>query len=178
MKTHSAQRIAIFIDVQNLYHSAKNLFKARVNFENLIKAAIRDRQLVRIFAYVVKSDVGEDASEGKVLSGEAAFFDALEKLGIELRVKDIQIYASGFKKADWDVGMAVDAIRLSPSVDTVVLATGDGDFIPLVEYLQAHGKLVEVMAFSKSASGKLKETVDEFIDLGEKPRIFLLRAPK
>ncbi len=178
MKTHSAQRIAIFIDVQNLYHSAKNLFKARVNFENLIKAAIRDRQLVRIFAYVVKSDVGEDASEGKVLSGEAAFFDALEKLGIELRVKDIQIYASGFKKADWDVGMAVDAIRLSPSVDTIVLATGDGDFIPLVEYLQAHGKLVEVMAFSKSASGKLKETVDEFIDLGEKPRIFLLRAPK
>ena len=178
MKTHSAQRIAIFIDVQNLYHSAKNLFKARVNFENLIKAAIRDRQLVRIFAYVVKSETSEDTGEGKVLSGEAAFFDALEKLGIELRVKDIQIYASGFKKADWDVGMAVDAIRLSPSVDTIVLATGDGDFIPLVEYLQAHGKLVEVMAFSKSASGKLKETVDEFIDLGEKPRIFLLRAPK
>ena len=178
MKTHSAQRIAIFIDVQNLYHSAKNLFKARVNFENMIKYAIKDRQLVRVFAYVVKSETGEDASEGKVLSGEAAFFDALEKLGIELRVKDIQIYASGFKKADWDVGMAVDAIRLSPSVDTIVLATGDGDFIPLVEYLQAHGKLVEVMAFSKSASGKLKETVDEFIDLGEKPRIFLLRAPK
>jgi len=178
MRTHPAQRIAIFIDVQNLYHSAKNIFKARVNFENLIKTAIHDRQLVRIFAYVVKSETGEDAAEGKALSGEAAFFDALEKLGIELRVKDIQIYASGFKKADWDVGMAVDAIRLSPSVDTIVLATGDGDFIPLVEYLQAHGKLVEVMAFSKSASGKLKETVDEFIDLGEKPRIFLLRAPK
>lgn len=178
MKTHSAQRIAIFIDVQNLYHSAKNIFKARVNFENLIKAAIRDRQLVRIFAYVVKSETGEGVAEGKALTGEAAFFDALEKLGIELRIKDIQIYASGFKKADWDVGMAVDAIRLSPSVDTIVLATGDGDFIPLVEYLQAHGKLVEVMAFSKSASGKLKETVDEFIDLGEKPRVFLLRAPK
>src|SRR3989344_3716286 len=117
MRTHPAQRIAIFIDVQNLYHSAKNIFKARVNFENLIKTAIHDRQLVRIFAYVVKSETGEDAAEGKALSGEAAFFDALEKLGIELRVKDIQIYASGFKKADWDVGMAVDAIRLSPSVD-------------------------------------------------------------
>ena len=164
MRTHSAQRIAIFIDVQNLYHSAKNIFKARVNFENLIKAAIRDRQLVRIFAYVVKSETGEGVAEGKALTGEAAFFDVLEKLGIELRLKDIQVYASGFKKADWDVGMAVDAIRLSPSVDTIVLATGDGDFIPLVEYLQAHGKL--------------KETVDEFIDLGEKPKIFLLRAPK
>lgn len=178
MRTHSAQRIAIFIDVQNLYHSAKNLFKAKVNFENLIKAAIRDRQLVRIFAYVVKSETGEGVAEGKALTGEAAFFDALEKLGIELRIKDIQIFSSGFKKADWDVGMAVDAIRLSPSVDTIVLATGDGDFIPLVEYLQAHGKLVEVMAFSKSASGKLKEMVDEFTDLGEKPKIFLLRALK
>src|SRR3989339_676227 len=165
MKTHSAQRIAIFIDVQNLYHSAKNLFKARVNFENLIKYAIRDRQLVRVFAYVVKADTSEDNVEGKVISGEGAFFDALKNLGIELRVKDIQVYASGFKKADWDVGMAVDAIRLSPSVDTIVLATGDGDFIPLVEYLQAHGKLVEVMAFSKSASGKLKESADEFVDL-------------
>jgi len=177
MKTHSAQRIAIFIDVQNLYHSAKNLFKARVNFENLIKYAIRDRQLVRVFAYVVKADTSEDNVEGKVISGEGAFFDALKNLGIELRVKDIQVYASGFKKADWDVGMAVDAIRLSPSVDTIVLATGDGDFIPLVEYLQAHGKLVEVMAFAKSASGKLKESADEFVDLAEKPRVFLLKAP-
>lgn len=169
MKTHSAQRIAIFIDVQNLYHSAKNIFKARVNFQNLIRYAIQDRQLVRIFAYVVKSENSEE-------TGEAAFFEALEKLGIELRVKDLQIYPGGFKKADWDVGMAVDAIRLSPAVDTIVLATGDGDFIPLVEYLQAHGKLVEVISFSKSASGKLKEAADEFVDLGEKPKVFLLKS--
>ncbi|KKT86115.1 MAG: hypothetical protein UX26_C0001G0027 [Parcubacteria group bacterium GW2011_GWC1_45_9] len=168
MRTHPAQRIAVFIDVQNLYHSAKNLFKARVNFENALKYAIQDRQLVRVFAYVVKSENPEE-------TGEQSFFDALEKLGIELRIKDIQVYPGGFKKADWDVGMAVDAIRLSSSVDTVVLATGDGDFIPLVEYLQAHGKLVEAMAFAKSSSGKLKEKVDLFIDLGEKPRIFLIK---
>lgn len=163
---HKAQRVAIFIDVQNLYHSAKNLFRARVNFKNVIKEGVGDRQLVRAFAYVVKT---EDTP------GEAAFFEALEHIGIELRMKDIQIFAGGMKKADWDVGMAVDAIRLAPSVDTIILATGDGDFLPLVEYLQGHGKQVEAMAFAKSTSEKLKEEADEFTDLGTQPEKFLLK---
>ncbi|MEW5805449.1 MAG: NYN domain-containing protein [Patescibacteria group bacterium] len=167
--SHQAQRVAIFIDVQNLYHSAKNLFKAKVNFENAIKYAIKNRALLRIFAYVVKT---EDTP------GETAFFDALKSFGIELRIKDLQIFPGGMKKGDWDVGMTVDAIRLAPSVDAVVLATGDGDFTPLVEYLQAQGKFVEVMAFSKSASSKLKEQADSFIDLGEKPKTFLLPGSK
>lgn len=164
--SYRAQRVAIFIDVQNLYHSAKNLFKAKVNFKNAVKAAIGERELLRIFAYVVRT---EDTP------GEAAFFEALKSLGIELRIKDLQVYPDGFKKGDWDVGMTVDAIRLAPAVDAVVLATGDGDFVPLVEYLQAQGKFVEVMAFAKSASSKLKELADNFIDLSEKPRIFLLK---
>lgn len=155
---HKAQRVAVFLDVQNLYHSAKNLFRARVNFKNVLVQAVAGRQLVRAFAYVVKS---EEAT------GEAAFFEALEQLGIELRMKDLQIYPGGLKKADWDVGLAVDAIRLSPAVDTVVLATGDGDFLPLVEYLQGHGKEVEVMAFGKSASAKLKEAADDFADISD-----------
>jgi uncharacterized LabA/DUF88 family protein len=161
----SAQRVAIFIDVQNLYHSAKHLFQSRVNFKNVVTEAIGGRQLIRAFAYVVKT---EDTP------GEAAFFEALEHIGIELRIKDIQVFASGIKKADWDVGMAVDAIRLSPSVDVIVLMTGDGDFLPLVDYLQGHGKRVEVMAFAKSASTKLKEAADEFTDLGESPNKFLI----
>jgi uncharacterized LabA/DUF88 family protein len=160
------------MDVQNLYHSAKNLFKARVNFDNMIKRALNDRQLVRIFAYVAKSD-GIDP-ERETPTGESAFFDALENIGVDLRMKDLQIYADGAKKADWDVGIAVDAIRMAPAVDVVVLATGDGDFIPLVQYLQNLGKRVEVIAFARSASLKLKEAVDEFTDLGENPRQFLL----
>lgn len=164
---HKAQRVAVFIDVQNLYHSAKNLFKARVNFKNIIEQAVADRQLVRAFAYVVKT---EDTP------GESAFFEALEHIGIELRVKDIQIFTGGIKKADWDVGMAVDAVRLAPGVDTIILATGDGDFLPLVEYLQDHGKQVEITAFAKSASIKLKEEADDFFDLGEDPKRFLLKT--
>src|SRR5581483_12341055 len=73
---------------------------------------------------------------GSDLSSEAAFFEALEKAGLELRMKDLQIYAGGMKKADWDVGMAVDAIRMSEFLDVIVLVTGDGDFIPLVDYLK------------------------------------------
>lgn len=155
---HKSQRVAVFIDVQNLYHSAKNLFRARVNFKMVLQQAVAGRQLIRAFAYVVRSDEA---------TGEGAFFEALVELGIDLRMKDLQIYAGGMKKADWDVGMAVDAIRLAPAVDAVVLATGDGDFLPLVEYLQGHGKQVEVMAFAKSASGRLKEIADEFVDLSD-----------
>lgn len=169
---HKAQRVAIFIDVQNLYHSAKHLFKARVNFGNVIKEALSGREPVRMFAYVVKSE-GIETERPAV--GESAFFEALSDLGIELRMKDLIIYAGGSKKADWDVGMAVDAIRMSESVDAIVLMTGDGDFLPLVEYLQAHGKQVEVFAFGKSANGKLKETADIFVDIGERPRLFLIK---
>ncbi|MDE1970729.1 MAG: NYN domain-containing protein [Patescibacteria group bacterium] len=163
------QRVGVLIDVQNLYHSAKNLYNARVNFKELLNAATAKRRLVRAFGYVVKSDIP---------AGEASFFDALEKSGLELKMKDLQIFPGGAKKADWDVGMAVDAIRIAPSLDTVVLITGDGDFIPLVEYLKNIGKQVEVIAFGKSASGKLREAADEFIDLGEDPSRFLLTIHK
>lgn len=162
---HKEQRVAIFFDIQNLYHSAKNLYQARVNFQEVLKTAISGRKLIRAIGYVVKSETAE---------GESSFFDALEKIGIELRMKDLQVYAGGFKKADWDVGMAVDAIRLANSVDSTVLITGDGDFIPLIEYLQGLGKQVEVMAFGRSASLKLKEEADEFFDLESQPNKFLI----
>lgn len=162
------QRVAIFIDVQNLYHSAKNLYQARVNFREILKTAVGGRQLIRAFAYVVKTKTGE----------ERPFFDALINLGIETRVKDLQEYYGGMKKADWDVGIAVDAIKTSPSVDVIVLVSGDGDYVPLVEYLKNHGKRVEAIAFGKSTSSKLREEVDEFIDLEETADKYLLKKSK
>ncbi|MBU6141770.1 NYN domain-containing protein [Patescibacteria group bacterium] len=159
------QRVGIFVDIQNLYHSAKNLYHARVNYKELMKELVADRNLVGAYAYVVKSETAE---------GEAAFFDALEKAGLQLRSKDLQIFAGGQKKADWDVGMAVDAIRMCEPLDVVILVTGDGDFIPLVEYLRVgKGKTVEVAAFGRSASGKIKEVADEFIDIEKLPRVIL-----
>lgn len=162
---HIGQRVAVLIDVQNLYHSAKNLYQSRVNFREILKLAVSQRNLIRAFAYVVRTKSGE----------EKAFFEALIKLGIETRVRDLQEFFGGLKKADWDVGIVIDAIRIAPSVDTLVLASGDGDFISLVEYLKNQGKRVEVIAFGKTTSSKLKEVADEFIDLEENLEKCLLK---
>lgn len=160
------QRIAVLIDVQNLYHSAKNLYGARVDFAQVLKAAVAGRKLIRAIAYVIRTETGE----------EKAFFDALERMGIEVKMKNLQIFPGGLKKGDWDVGMAVDAIKLGHSLDTVVLATGDGDFIPLVEYIKyATPASAEIVAFGRSASGRLKEIAEGFIDLEEAPEKYLLK---
>lgn len=162
---HTGQRVAVLIDVQNLYHSAKNLYSGRVNFQEILKTAVAQRSLIRVFAYVVRTKTGE----------EKPFFEALTKLGIETRVRDLQEFFDGLKKADWDVGITVDAIRISPSVDTIILASGDGDFVQLVEYLKNQGKRTEIIAFGRSSSAKLKEVADEFIDLGKTPEKYLLK---
>ena len=162
---HPHQRVGVFIDVQNLYYSAKNLYRRKVNFGNILQEAVAGRQLIRAIAYVVRTESKE----------ETPFFDALYNLGIEKREKDLQIFFSGLKKADWDVGLTVDAIRLAPSLDAVVIVSGDGDYIPLIEYLQkSTGKHVEVAAFGETASSKLLEIADSFVDLSENKEKFLI----
>lgn len=176
---HKGQRVGVFIDTQNLYHCAKNLYQSRVNFGAILKEAVAGRTLIRAVSYVVTTESGEEKN----------FFDAMGKMGIEIKTKDLQVFVSGSKKADWDVGLAVDAIKLAPRLDAVVIVSGDGDFVPLVEYLKIHsGNQVEVIAFGKSTSSRLKEIADDFIDLGNNPRKYLLnrnssssrpaRAPK
>ncbi len=162
---HKEQRVGVLIDAQNMYHSAKNLYDARVNFAQVLKKAVGGRKLIRAIAYVIKTESGE----------EKHFFEALTKAGIETRVKDLQIFIGGLKKADWDVGLTIDAVKLAPQLDVLVLVTGDGDFVPLVEYLKAHGRQVEVIAFSKSASSRLIEAADDFVDLGEDSDSYLIK---
>ena len=158
------QRVGVFVDVQNLYYSARNIYNARVNFNEVLKAAVGDRKLIRAIAYVVQADMPE----------EHTFFEALEKAGFEVKAKDLQTFAGGHQKGDWDVGIAMDIIKLMNKLDVVVLASGDGDFVPLLEYLQMSGQFTETVAFGKSCSGKIKELTDHFIDLDENPRKFLM----
>ena len=165
---HKDQRVGVLIDVQNMYHSAKNLYQARVNFREILKTAVSGRKLIRAIGYVVTTETGE----------ERAFLEALEKSGIEVKSKELQIFSGGMKKADWDVGLAVDAFELSRKLDSIVLVTGDGDFVPLVEYLKTQGQQVEIIAFAKSASHKLQELADDFIDLSKNPEKYLIKAPK
>jgi len=150
-------RVGVFVDVSNMYHSAKNLYKSRVNFRELLKLVTANRELVRAVAYVIKSDTKE----------EKAFFEALEKAGFELKSKDLQVFPGGMKKGDWDVAIAIDAITLSKQVDVVVIVSGDGDYEPLVDYLKFSGLIVEIAAFGRSASGRLIEASNNFLDLEE-----------
>lgn len=162
---HNGQRVGVLIDVQNLYHSAKNLYKSRVNFREILRLSISNRNLIRVFAYVVRTKTGE----------EKPFFEALTNLGIETRVRDLQEFYGGQKKADWDVGIVIDAVRMASRVDAIVIVSGDGDFISLVDYLKNQGIRVEVIAFGRSASAGLKEAADEFIDLDKDQKKVLLK---
>ncbi|MCD5396576.1 MAG: NYN domain-containing protein [Candidatus Pacebacteria bacterium] len=163
------QRVAIFIDTQNLYHSARNLYGANVNFKNILKDALGNRALIRAIAYVITTESKD----------ESPFFEALEKAGIETKTKDLQIFFGGAKKADWDVGIAIDAIRLAPKVDAIVIVSGDGDFVPLVEYLKfSTGVQIEVMSFLQSSSAKLLEATDHFTDLSINKSKYLIYKNK
>ena len=164
-KKHLEQRVGVLVDVANMYYSAKNLHSAKVDFGRVLGEATAGRKLIRALAYVVRADV----------EPEQDFFNALTKQGYEVREKDLQIFYGGAKKGDWDVGISVDAIKLADKLDVVVLVTGDGDFIPLVKYLQDNkGCRVEVVAFGKTTSSKLIETADDFLNLDESTQKFLI----
>lgn len=161
---HPAQRVGIFIDTQNLYHSARSNYKSHVNYRALLEAAVANRHLVRAFAYVIRSE-GQD---------ESKFVDALAELGIEIREKDLQVFYSGEKKADWDVGIAIDIVRMSEKLDAVVLVSGDGDFTEVLKYVRSRGLRAEVMAFKKTTSSTLLTETDLYTDLGANPGKFLI----
>lgn len=165
MIKHREQRVGVFVDVANMYHSAKNLYSAKVNFKEVLREAVANRHLIRAIAYVIRSESEE----------EKGFFGALDSQGFEVKAKDLQVFAGGAKKADWDVGIAVDAIKLADRLDSIILVSGDGDYVPLVTYLKENkGCQVEVIAFGKTTSAKLLDAADDYIDLGADLKRFLI----
>ncbi|MFH0891759.1 MAG: NYN domain-containing protein [Candidatus Falkowbacteria bacterium] len=166
MIKHKDQRVGILVDVSNMYHSAKNLYKSRVNYKEVLRSVVAGRKLIRATAYVIKTESEEETS----------FFEALSQQGFEVKMKELQIFAGGAKKADWDVGIAMDAIKLGKKLDVIVIVSGDGDYVPLVSYLQnTMGCLVEIAAFKQTASSRLIEESDDFLNLSEDKR-FLLKT--
>lgn len=167
MNTYPNQRVGVFVDVQNLYYSARAMYESNVHFGRVLEAAVKGRQLIRAFAYVIKSEAPK----------EQGFFEALEKAGFEVCSKDIQVFTDGQKKGDWDVGIAVDAIKTADRLDTIVIASGDGDFVPLINYLKENkGCRVEGVSFGRSTSAKLLEVLDSFVDLDAEPRHYLFKS--
>ncbi|MDA3802982.1 MAG: NYN domain-containing protein [Patescibacteria group bacterium] len=164
MLKHKEQRIGILVDVANVYHSAKNLYGKKASFNEILKEAVADRKLIRATAYAIRTENNE----------EAPFIEALEQQGFEVKLKDLQIFAGGSKKGDWDVGITIDALKLANKLDVIVIVSGDGDYLPLVSYLQNNkGCLVEIMAFKKTCSSKLIEEADDFTDLSAEKRFLI-----
>lgn len=164
MIKHKEQRVGILVDVSNMYHSAKNLYGHKANFKEILTKAVAGRKLIRATAYAIRTENKE----------ETPFVEALSQQGFEVKMKDLQIFAGGAKKADWDVGIAIDAIKLADKLDVLVIVSGDGDYLPLVSYLQNNkGVLVEVMAFRKTCSSRLIEEADDFTDLGSNKKFLI-----
>lgn len=161
---HKNQRVGVFVDVQNMYYSAKNLYNDKVDFEELLDAAVMDRELIRASAYVIAANTKDENN----------FFDALRRIGYEVKIKELKEFYGGEKKGDWDVGMSIDAIQQAKKLDTIILVTGDGDFEVLVQHLKAMGCRVEVMSFKKSSAKEIREVADNFIDMDENPDRFLV----
>lgn len=174
MLATNARRVGVFIDVQNMYYSARNLHQKKVHFSNIVKHAVGDQQLIRAMAYTISTKGGE----------EEAFFEALEKEGIEVIAKDLLEYNSGSKKGDWDVGITIDVVRSLDMLDVVVLVSGDGDFVPLGDYVRTHGRIFHVASFRESTSGMLVDSADIYTNLSSDKKKFLIpnrrtsKAPK
>ncbi|MBI2415327.1 MAG: NYN domain-containing protein [Candidatus Kerfeldbacteria bacterium] len=151
------QRVGVFIDIQNMYYSAKALFGQKVDFGKVLERAVGERRLIRGIAYVIRAENEQ----------EQPFFESLKKRGLEIRAKALQTFYGGNKKGDWDVGIAMDVMRLAAKLDVVVLVSGDGDFADLLKHVKALGCRAEVMAFGPSSSSLLRAETDEFIDLAE-----------
>ena len=163
---YKGHRVGVFVDVQNLYYCAKNLYQSFPNYKALLNEAARERQIVCAFAYVVSANIPKQED----------FFEALRSAGIEVKQKDLQVFPGGIKKGNWDVGIAVDILRYMDKIDVVVLASGDGDFTELLEYLRNRGVKTEVMSFGRTTSKKLIETADEFIDLDQSAEKYPYRS--
>ncbi len=165
MSIHKDQRVGVLVDIQNLYYSAKVLYKRKVNFNAILKDVVGERKLIRAIAYGIATEEGL----------EEKFFDALVKVGYEVKTKDLQIFPGGAKKGDWDVGIAIDAVKMSKSLDVIILASGDGDYLPLVEYIQnTTGCRVEVVAFAESSNSKLIDFANTFYNMSDNKKRFLL----
>jgi uncharacterized LabA/DUF88 family protein len=161
---HPNQRVAVLADAQNLYHTAQSVYSRNIDYSALLEKSVQDRELTRAIAYVIQADSPD----------EERFFEALGDIGFETKIKELKTFGDGSKKADWDVGMSLDAVTLANHVDTVILCTGDGDFSRLCSHLRHEGVRTEVTSFAESTSEELLAAADSFVDMSERPDTFLL----
>ncbi|MHC4916693.1 MAG: LabA-like NYN domain-containing protein [Planctomycetota bacterium] len=151
------QRVGLFVDVQNMFYSAKHLYQAKINYRRLLEDLSGGRQLVRAVAYLVtKPEVDQ-----------TAFVDALTRLGYEIKIKYLKIRPDGSAKGDWAMELSLDVMAMAPRLDTVVLVTGDGDYVPLIDRLKVMGVRTEVVGFPQNTATELMNSAHAFVAIDD-----------
>jgi uncharacterized LabA/DUF88 family protein len=178
-----AERVAVFVDGANLYHSIKNYYKGILDYGRLLSTAVWDRKLLRATIYIVEKQETDDAQG---TPSARSFVYNLNKFGYKVRSKPLIVHetltAEGERtvshKGDWDIGIVVDMMRLSNHADTYALVSGDGDYVEAVEYLQSEkGIRVEVISATQCTSQALLDICDQHTDLADIPDLFRQPGP-
>ena len=158
------QRVGVFVDVQNMFYSAKHIRGAKLDFAKLMQKAVSGRQLIRAVCYIIDNPEIDQSN----------FLEMLSTHGYEIKKKLLRSRSDGSAKGDWDMGIAIDAISLADKLDIIVLVSGDGDFADLVYHLKSRGVLVEAISFRNSTNEDLINAVDVYFpiekDMLYKPR--------
>ena len=177
------ERVTVFVDGANLYHSIKNYYRGVLDYDRLLAAAVGERKLLRATFYIVEK---QETDESQGSASARSFVYNLNKFGYKVRSKPLVVHetltAEGERtvshKGDWDIGIVVDMMRLADHADTYVLVSGDGDYVEAVEYLQSErGIRVEVISAAQCTSQALLDVCDRHTDLADIPNLFRQPGP-
>ena len=163
------QRVGVFVDAANIELACDRL-RARFDWGKVLRMLTRDRQLIRAVAY---SPVHDDPG---VSMETQRFAEPFLGRGFKVVTKPLKRFSDGTVKANVDIELALDVVAMLDRLDVVCLVSGDGDFQPLVEYVQNRGVRCEVVAVAQSAAMNLKNAADEYIDLAQAQRLKEIRV--
>jgi uncharacterized LabA/DUF88 family protein len=153
------EKVAIFVDVQNIYYTVKERFNRHFNYSIFFEKATSGRKLVKATAYAI--DRGDEK--------QIKFQQILKNLGFEIKLKPYIQRNDGSTKGDWDVGITVDMLDIADKVQVIVLASGDGDFDIAVQQLRnKHHVNVEVFGVGHLTASSLIEVSTRFVPINEK----------
>ena len=148
------EKISIFVDVQNIYYTCRQAYQSNFDYNKFWANVTRGRVIVSAFAYA--TDRGDEKQQ--------QFQNILRAIGFTVLLKPMVQRQDGSTKADWDVGIALDVYEAAPHCDTVVLASGDGDFAILLERIrQRFSTRSEVYGVPKLTADALITAAGRFV---------------